>query len=72
MSAVDDSWNTTTSGVVHAAKNQHVRVAYGVEGSPDAPVGFYLMDPIRGSVYISAGALQASILGGGNQVLIVY
>lgn len=72
MSAIDDSWNTATSGVVHAAKNQHVRTVYGVEGSADNPVGFYLHDPIRGSVYLSAGALQASMNGGGRQILVVY
>lgn len=69
---VDDSWNTATSGVVHAAKNQHVRLAYGVEGSPDDPVGFYLQDPLRGSVYVTAGALQVSMNGGGRQILVVY
>lgn len=71
MSAVPDSWNTATSGVVQAARNQHVRVAYGVEGSAQNPVGFYLHDPIRGSVYITAGALQASMNGGGRQILVV-
>ncbi|PID31025.1 hypothetical protein CSA80_00185 [Candidatus Saccharibacteria bacterium] len=70
--AVDDSWNTATSGVVHAAKNQHVRLVYGVEGSASNPVGFYLHDPISGSKYISAAALQASMNGGGRQILTVY
>ncbi len=72
VSAVDDSWNTATSGVVHAAKNQHVRLVYGVEGSAENPVGFYLHDPLRGSVYLTAGALQASMNGGGRQILTVY
>ncbi|MBP9761950.1 Ig-like domain-containing protein [Candidatus Saccharibacteria bacterium] len=71
MSAVNDSWNTTTSGVVYAAKNQHVRLAYGVEGSASDPVGFYVYDPLRGSVYVSSDALQASMNGGGRQVLVV-
>lgn len=68
---VRDSWNTTTSGVVQAARNQHVRIAYGVEGSADNPVGFYINDPLRGSVYWSAGALQYNMNGGGAQALIV-
>ena len=71
-SAVDDSWNTATSGVVHAAKNQHVRTVYGVEGTAENPIGFFLHDPIRGSVYLSAEALQASMNGGGRQILVVY
>ncbi|QQS19328.1 C39 family peptidase [Candidatus Saccharibacteria bacterium] len=71
-SAIDDSWNTATSGVVHAAKNQHVRLVYGVEGSAENPAGFYLNDPLRGSVYLTAGALQASMNAGGRQILVVY
>lgn len=70
--AVDDSWNTATSGVVHAAKNQHVRTVYGVEGTAENPIGFFLHDPLRGSVYLSAEALQASMNGGGRQILVVY
>jgi uncharacterized protein YvpB len=70
--AVDDSWNTATSGVVHAAKNQHVRVAVGVEGSAGDPAAFYLHDPLRsGNIYVSAAQLQASMNGGGRQVVIV-
>lgn len=72
LTAVDDSWNTASSGVVHAAKNQHVRLVYGVEGSAENPIGFFLHDPIRGSVYLSTGALQASMNGGGRQVMVVY
>lgn len=68
---VADSWNTVSSGVVQAARNQHVRVVYGVEGSADNPVGFYINDPLRGSIYWSAGALQYNMNGGGAQALIV-
>lgn len=71
--AVDDSWNTTTSGVVHAAKNAHVRVVYGVDGTSDNPVNFYLRDPLKaaGSLTWSAAKLQSNMDAGGKQAVIV-
>ncbi|MBP7857511.1 MAG: C39 family peptidase [Candidatus Saccharimonadales bacterium] len=73
-SAVEDSWNTATSGVVRAPKNAHVRTVYGVDGTRDNPIGFYVHDPIRrmGSFYWTTAQLQANSRAGGGQAVIVY
>lgn len=57
--------------------NEHARTVVGVVGSPDAPVGFYVHDPLSGKAneYWSAESLSKhmSIFGGiSNQALVVY
>ncbi|MGB4967828.1 MAG: C39 family peptidase, partial [Candidatus Saccharimonadales bacterium] len=67
-----DSWNTTTSGVVSVPRNAHVRTVYGVDGTADNPVGFYLHDPISGGMYMTAGQLRANSAGNGGNAVVVY
>lgn len=71
--AVDDSWNTPNSGVVHTAKNAHVRVVYGVDGTAGNPVNFYIRDPLKasGSLTWSAAKLQSNMDAGGKQAVVV-
>jgi uncharacterized protein YvpB len=69
-----DAWNTS-SGVVQAPKNEHARLVVGVVGSPSAPAGFYINDPIYGSFYWSTGQLIANMSFNGllpSQGVIVY
>jgi hypothetical protein len=67
-----DSWNTTTSGVVSVPRNAHVRTVYGVDGTADNPVGFYINDPISGRIYMSAGQMRANSAGNAGNAVIVY
>jgi len=71
---VADSWNTATSGVVNVPRNAHVRTVYGVDGTADNPVGFYIHDPIGSvrSIYMSAGQLRANSAGNGGHAVVVY
>jgi uncharacterized protein YvpB len=69
---VMDSWNTTTSGVVSVPRNAHVRTVYGVDGTADNPVGFYINDPISGRIYMSAGQMRANSAGNAGNAVIVY
>ncbi|QQS19254.1 hypothetical protein IPL68_04840 [Candidatus Saccharibacteria bacterium] len=71
--AKEDSWNTATSGVVRAPRNEHVRVVYGVEGRADAPLGFYIYDPLGTSsgLYWTVAQLQTNSAAGGGHAVIV-
>jgi uncharacterized protein YvpB len=68
-----DSWNTATSGVVSAPKNAHVRTVYGVEGTAENPLGFYIYDPLGSSagLYWSTGQLLANSAAIGGHAVIV-
>jgi uncharacterized protein YvpB len=73
--AKPDSWNTA-GGVVQTTTSEHARVVYGVVGSVDNPVGFYVNDPYTGKgSYWSAGDLLANMnaaLPASNQAVVVY
>lgn len=73
--AKPDSWNTS-SGVVQTWLSSHARVAVGVKGSPDAPVGFYVTDSMNGgTTYWTAAKMMANmniIPGVSNQAVVVY
>ncbi len=70
-----DSWNTP-DGVVQTWLSSHGRVAYGVQGSADNPIGFYIIDPMNGGkLYWTAAQLMANmniIPGVSNQTVVVY
>ncbi|HUC20968.1 MAG TPA: Ig-like domain-containing protein [Candidatus Polarisedimenticolaceae bacterium] len=69
-----DGWNTS-SGVVQAPRNEHVRTVYGVAGTPANPIGFYIHDPIYGDLYWTTSQLQWNMGYGGSmasQGVIVY
>jgi uncharacterized protein YvpB len=51
-----DSWNTS-SGLILAARNEHVRTIVGVVGNITNPVGFYINDPIFGQFYWTTSQL---------------
>jgi uncharacterized protein YvpB len=73
-SARSDSWNTS-SGIVEAPRNTHVRTVYGVAGSADNPVGFYVHDPLYGDLYWTTSQLQLNMSFGNSlpsQGVIVY
>ena len=57
-----DSWNTS-SGPVQAWVNEHTRVVVGVAGKSDAPIGFYLHDPLNGgsNMYWTASQLMINM-----------
>jgi uncharacterized protein YvpB len=56
-----DAWNSP-DGVITAAVTMHARVVYGVEGSPQNPVGFWVNDPWGGTqYYMTAGDLMANM-----------
>ncbi|PID32189.1 hypothetical protein CR970_01910 [Candidatus Saccharibacteria bacterium] len=74
MRAIEDSWNTHSGGVVRAPRNEHVRVVYGVEGSSDRPIGFYIYDPLgsAGGFYWTANQLRTNSAAGGGHAVIVH
>ena len=72
---VADSWNVPGGGTVATYKGEHVRVIYGVAGSSDNIVGFYIHDPIFGNLYWTPSQLMANmnIFGNtSNQTVTVY
>lgn len=69
-----DSWNTS-DGVVQVAANAHVRTVFGVDGSPDNPVGFYLHDPLHPDIYWTTTQLENNMTANGllgSQGVIVH
>lgn len=73
-SARSDSWNTS-SGIVQAPRNTHVRTVYGVAGSVNNPIGFYVHDPLHGDLYWTAAQMQLYMSFGNSlpsQGVIVY
>lgn len=56
-----DSWNVPGGGAITAYKGEHARVVYGVAGSPGNVVGFYIRDPVYGSLYWTAAQLMANM-----------
>ncbi len=70
-----ETWNTP-GGPVNATSVMHARVVYGVYGSADNPIGFYVNDPWTDSAsYWSAGALLGNmnaVPGISNQAVVVY
>ncbi|HSW78079.1 MAG TPA: C39 family peptidase [Candidatus Chromulinivoraceae bacterium] len=73
--AYADSWNTS-SGRVNTTTSMHARVVYGVQGSADNPIGFYVNDAWTGSAsYWSAGSLLGNmnaVPGVSNQAVVVF
>ena len=58
---VADSWNVPSGGTVATYKGEHVRVVYGVAGSPGNILGFYLHDPVAGNLYWTPGQLMGNM-----------
>ncbi len=70
-----DDWNVPGGGSISAYKGEHVRVVYGVAGSPGNIIGFYIHDPFYGNLYWTPGQLMANmnIFGAtSNQTVTVY
>ncbi len=55
-------WKTPAGKEIVMNKSSHARVVTGVQGEPNAPIGFWVSDPLSGSSYWSAGALANNIL----------
>lgn len=71
-----DSWNTPGGYVVKTMYPQHGRVIWGVKGSPDNPIGFWMNDTIGPAThYWTAAQVSANmnaVPGVSNQAVIVY
>ncbi len=71
-----DSWNLPGGGTVATTTSEHARVAYGVVGSADNPIGFYVNDPYTGgSSYWTTAQVLATLnvaLPASNQAVVVY
>lgn len=55
------TWQTPSGGTATMNLTGHATVVTGVLGEPSAPLGFWVNDPLSGSSYWSAGAVQANI-----------
>ena len=69
-----DSWRTPTGRVVSGPIPMHVRLVIGVHGEPGDPLGFYVHDPIVGSLYWTRAQFVAMTAGAGPaaQLLAVH
>ncbi len=72
-SAVQKSWKTPGGRTVSGPIPMHVRLVVGVRGKASSPVGFYVNDPINGTLYWTAGELAHNVsrAGGANQAVAV-
>ena len=71
-----DSWNTPGGYVVKTMYPQHGRVIWGVQGSADNPIGFWMNDTIGPTTrYWTAAQVSANmnaVPGVSNQAVVVY
>lgn len=69
-----DSWKTSEGKKIKGPIPMHVRLAVGVRGEPNAPLGFYIHDPITGPTYWSSAQLAANMAAAGpaHQAVVVY
>lgn len=73
----NDVWNLPGGGQVNGYYGEHARTLIGVTGRADSPVGFYIHDPLDGSVgeYWTAAQLMAHMNAVGsssNQAVVLY
>jgi len=70
-----DAWNTS-SGVVQTWLSSHARVVFGVVGSADNPLGFWIIESMTGKpFYWTTDQLMANmnvVPGVSNQTVVVY
>jgi uncharacterized protein YvpB len=67
------TWQTPSGRIEKMNLTSHARVITGVKGNPDAPIGFWVSDPIDGASYWTAAQVQASIdLDAYQQAVVVY
>ncbi len=55
------SWTAPNGRTVTSASNGHARIVTGVKGEPNRPVGFWINDPLKGTLYWTADQLQANL-----------
>lgn len=55
------SWTAPNGRTVTSASNGHARIVTGVKGEPGKPIGFWINDPLAGSLYWTADKLQANL-----------
>ncbi len=66
-------WKTPTGAMITMPSTGHARTVTGVSGEPNAPLGFWVNDPLYGARYWSAGELAANIaLDPDRQAVVVY
>lgn len=72
-SATQKSWKTPGGRTVSGPIPMHVRLVVGVKGKASSPVGFYINDPINGTLYWTAGELAYNVsrAGSANQAVAV-
>ena len=67
------TWKTPSGGTIVMNLTGHATVVTGVQGEPSAPLGFWVNDPLRGSSYWSAAAVEANIARDPDrQAVVVY
>ena len=55
------SWTAPNGRTVTSASNGHARIVTGVKGEPNQPIGFWINDPLVGTLYWTADKLQANL-----------
>lgn len=72
-SATQKSWKTPTGRKVTGPIPMHVRLVVGVKGKASSPIGFYINDPINGTLYWTAAELAHNLAqaGAANQAVAV-
>lgn len=67
------TWQTPSGATATMNLTGHATVVTGVVGEPYAPIGFWVNDPLRGSSYWTAGAVEANIARDPyRQAVVVY
>lgn len=67
------TWQTPSGRTATMNLTGHATVVIGVKGEPSAPLGFWVSDPLSGTSYWSAGAVEANIARDPyRQAVVVY
>lgn len=67
------TWQTPTGGVAKMNKSSHATVVTGVKGEANAPIGFWVNDPLSGTSFWSAEKVRANIARDAyRQAVVVY
>lgn len=67
------TWQTPTGGTAIMNLTGHATVVTGVVGEPNAPIGFWVNDPLGSASYWTAGAVSANIARDPHrQAVVVY
>lgn len=65
-------WTTPAGKHIDAISYEHAYLAYGFRGPVDAPVGFYIMDPVYGAQYETIDKFMKKWSSLGRSGVIIY